>query len=86
MEELVTLTPTGCIGNRGMNEPAFLETLDRVPPDVIAVDAGSFDCGPWYLGTGRPHSPIANMRRDLELLLVEGRRRHIPVVIGTAGG
>jgi acyclic terpene utilization AtuA family protein len=86
VEELVTLTPTGCIGNRGINEAAFLETLDRVSPDVIAVDAGSFDCGPWYLGTGKPHSPIANMRRDLDLVLVESRRRGIPVVIGTAGG
>jgi hypothetical protein len=85
-EELVTVTPTGCIGNRGINEAAFLETLDRVRPDVIAVDAGSFDCGPWYLGTGKAHSPIANIRRDLELVLVESRRRGIPVVIGTAGG
>jgi Acyclic terpene utilisation family protein AtuA len=86
VEQVVTLTPTGCIGNRGMHEEAFLDSLDRARPDVIGVDAGSFDCGPWYLGTGQPHSPIANIRRDLELLLTEGVRRRIPIAIGTAGG
>lgn len=86
MDPVVTLTPTGCIGNRGMHEEAFRDTLERARPDVIAVDAGSFDCGPWYLGTGQPHSPIANIRRDLELILTEGARRGIPIAIGTAGG
>jgi hypothetical protein len=86
VEDVVTLTPTGCIGNRGMNEEAFLASLDAAKPAVLAVDAGSFDCGPWYLGTGQPHSPMANMKRDLELLITEGRRRHIPIAIGTAGG
>lgn len=86
MEDIVTLTPTGCIGNRGIHEEAFVASLDDAKPAVIAVDAGSFDCGPWYLGTGQAHSPLANIRRDLELLLVEGRRRRIPIAIGTAGG
>jgi Acyclic terpene utilisation family protein AtuA len=86
VEQVVTLTPTGCIGNRGMHEEAFLGSLDEARPDVIAVDAGSFDCGPWYLGTGSPHSPLVNIRRDLELLLGEGMRRRIPIAIGTAGG
>jgi hypothetical protein len=86
LEQVVTLTPTGCIGNRGMHEEAFMGSLEASRPDVIAVDAGSFDCGPWYLGTGQPHSPIANVRRDLELLLREGRGRRIPIAIGTAGG
>ena len=86
MEEVKVLTPTGCIGNRGLHREALLAALDAEKPGAIAVDAGSLDCGPWYLGTGHPHSPMANIRRDLEIIVTEGVSRGIPVIVGSAGG
>ena len=86
MDEIRVLTPTGCIGNRGIHREAFIAALDTERPDAIAADAGSLDCGPWYLGTGQVHSPMANIRHDLEIVITEGVRRHIPVIIGSAGG
>ena len=86
MDEMSVLTPIGCIGNRGIYREALLAALDAEKPDVIASDAGSLDEGPWYLGTGHAHSPMANIRRDLDLVLTEAVRRGIPLIIGTSGG
>ena len=86
MEEVTVLTPTGCIGNRGIHHEAFIDALDETRPDVIAADAGSLDCGPWYLGTGQVHSPMANIHRDLDVVITAAVQRGIPVIIGSAGG
>jgi hypothetical protein len=55
-------------------------------PHVIAVDGGSTDPGPAYLGTGTSFVHPASVRRDLEIIIGEGLRAGIPVIIGTAGG
>jgi len=86
MKPIKTVTPTGCIGNRGINREAFIRVLDEERPDVVAADAGSLDCGPWYLGAGKAHSPLKNITWDLDLLLTECVPRKIPVIIGSAGG
>ncbi len=86
MDEVRVLTPTGCIGNRGIHRDALVAALDSERPHAIAVDAGSLDCGPWYLGTGQVHSPMINIRRDLSIVVTEAVRRGIPVIIGSAGG
>ena len=65
---------------------AFIDVLERERPDVVAVDSGSLDCGPWYLGTGQAHSPHHNIRRDLDIVLTECVGRGIPFITGTAGG
>lgn len=83
---VVVVTPSGCIGNRGIDREAFVAVLEREQPDVVAVDSGSLDCGPWYLGMGRAHSPLFNIRRDLDIVLSECVRRKIPFITGTAGG
>ena len=85
-DEIVVMTPTGCIGNRGIHRETFLRALDERAPDVIAVDAGSLDPGPSYLGLGREHSPVRNIEWDLELLLTHAVPRKIPIIIGSAGG
>lgn len=87
MKTVTVLTPTGCIGNRGIFKEAFIRALEAHKPDVIAVDGGSFDIGPWYLGTGKPHSPFTNLHRDLEIILVEAvAKRGIPFIVGSSGG
>ncbi len=80
------VTPTGCIGNRGIHRETLVHVLDSVDVQAIASDAGSFDCGPWYLGMGQPHSPTRTIEWDLDLLLTQARARDIPLIIGTAGG
>lgn len=87
MNQLTVLTPTGCIGNRGMYPEAFINALEESNPQVMAVDGGSFDLGPYYLGKGLAHSPLTNIRQDLDLILTEGvGKRGIPFVVGSAGG
>lgn len=54
--------------------------------DLIAVDAGSTDPGPYYLGSGRPFVSRSMVMRDLALLLDAQARTGAPIVIGSAGG
>lgn len=54
--------------------------------DMIGVDGGSTDPGPFYLGSGKTLSSRRAMKRDLRLMIQAGRRQGVPVVIGTAGG
>ncbi len=82
--ELKVLSPTGILGY-GFPVESFERGLEK-NPDVIGVDAGSTDPGPYYLGSGELLVGADNLKRDLELLLRAGCRRNIPVIIGSAGG
>ena len=55
-------------------------------PEVIAVDAGSTDPGPYYLGSGTSFTSRRMVKRDLALLLAAARQAKIPLIIGSAGG
>ena len=44
------LVPSGVLG-LGFSEDALKEGLKR-KPDIIAIDGGSADSGPFYLGSG----------------------------------
>lgn len=78
------LSPTAILGY-GFPMDSFREGLNRAP-DVIAVDAGSTDPGPFYLGSGNSFTDRGAVKRDLALLLEAALGRRIPLVIGTAGG
>ena len=78
------LSPTAILGY-GFPEAAFAAGLHK-DPDVIAVDAGSTDPGPYYLGAGISFTTRPAVKRDLRLILAAGRDRGIPVLIGSAGG
>jgi hypothetical protein len=65
------------------------EALDKAflqNPDVIGVDAGSTDPGPYYLGSGTSFTNRNAVKRDLELALPGAVEKKIPFIIGTAGG
>ena len=62
-------------------ENAFLQN-----PDVIGVDAGSTDPGPYYLGSGTSFTDRNAVKRDVELALPRAVKNRIPFIIGTAGG
>lgn len=78
------LSPTAILGY-GFPEESFLKAMAE-SPDLIAVDAGSSDPGPHYLGAGKPFTDRAGVKRDLRYMIVAGVKNSIPVVIGTAGG
>jgi Acyclic terpene utilisation family protein AtuA len=85
-DEISVVTPVGCIGNRGVEAGALAKAIATARPACLAMDAGSLDCGPWYLGAGEAHSPSLNIRWDLETILGQAVPARIPVIIGSAGG
>ncbi|EMQ3075664.1 acyclic terpene utilization AtuA family protein [Yersinia enterocolitica] len=78
------LSPTAILGY-GFPEESFIRAMEE-SPDLIAVDAGSSDPGPHYLGSGKPFTDRAGVKRDLRYMITAGVKQGIPVVIGTAGG
>lgn len=77
------LVPTGMIG-AGFTQ----ETVDRgleLGADVIAVDGGSTDSGPYYLGSGTPKTSAAAVARDLRILLRAAAKAGIPLIVGSCG-
>jgi methylaspartate ammonia-lyase len=83
-DRCVILSPTAILGY-GFPLDSFQAGLDH-NPDVIAVDAGSTDPGPYYLGSGKSFTDRAGVKRDLRIILREAIPRGIPVLVGTAGG
>ena len=78
------LAPCGILGY-GFPKESFLRGIAQ-HPDAIVVDAGSTDAGPHKLGKGVAIVSNAAMFKDLELIITEGCRLGIPMVIGSAGG
>ena len=84
LAELRILSPTAILGYGFPLES--LERGLRDEPDAIAVDAGSTDPGPYYLGEGVPFVSDAAVERDLYYLLQTSLENEIPLLIGSAGG
>lgn len=82
--EFRVLSPTAILGY-GFPESSFERGM-QAQPHCIAVDAGSTDPGPTYLGAGKPFTDRIGVKRDLRIMLKAGLAHHIPVLIGTAGG
>ncbi|GMQ58156.1 acyclic terpene utilization AtuA family protein [Vallitalea sediminicola] len=82
--ELRVLSPTAILGY-GFPMESFEEGMKR-KPHVIAVDAGSTDPGPYYLGAGISFTDESAVKRDLEIMIKAARENNIPVIVGTAGG
>jgi hypothetical protein len=83
-EEFRILSTTAILGY-GFPVASFEAGMAR-KPHLIAVDAGSTDPGPYYLGAGVSFTNRGAVKRDLELMLKAGVPNKIPVVVGTAGG
>ncbi len=84
MEELRILSPTAILGY-GFPESSFMEGMKR-NPHVIAVDAGSTDPGPYYLGAGISFTDRGAVKRDMEYMLIAAIEHNIPVIVGSCGG
>jgi hypothetical protein len=77
------LVPSGMLG-AGFSPDTITRGLS-LGADVIAVDGGSTDSGPYYLGAGVAKTAEGAVRRDLRLLLAAARTARIPLVVGSCG-
>ena len=82
--EFRVLSPTAILGY-GFPEKSFKNGMKR-KPHMIAVDAGSTDPGPFYLGSGKSFTDRELVKRDLAIMLKASVKQKIPLVIGSAGG
>src|SRR3954447_211109 len=82
--EIRVLSPTAILGY-GFPETSFAAGLAR-DPHVIAVDAGSSDPGPYYMGAGVSFTDREAVNRALRFGRRPGGEPRAPVVVGTAGG
>jgi len=77
------LVPVGMLGG-GFPEETIRRGA-RLGPDVIAVDAGSTDSGPYYLGASTPKTTREACRRDLGILMRAREDLGIPLIVGSCG-
>jgi hypothetical protein len=82
--ELRVLSPTAILGY-GFPAASFERGIAR-RPHAIAVDAGSTDPGPFYLGAGKSFTSRKAVKRDLELMLQAALALRVPLLVGSAGG
>ena len=77
------LIPSGALG-LGYDRAALAAGV-AAGPDLIAIDGGSTDSGPHYLGTGTSKYSRASTRAEWGELMAARRQAGVPLVIGTAG-
>ncbi len=77
------LIPTGALG-LGFDAGALARAV-AMKPDIIAVDGGSTDSGPAYLGTGTSKYSRAATKSEWRELMKARAEAGVPLVIGTAG-
>src|SRR5665647_2125115 len=77
------MAAAGMLGST-FDEIGFMRGVE-LKPDVIGCDSGTSDSGPYYPGAGKPRMNRKAAKRDLTLMIREGVKRGIPVLIGSAG-
>jgi len=77
------LIPSGALG-LGFSEEALKIGLTH-KPDIIAIDGGSTDSGPYYLGTGTSKYSKSRTKKEWEILMRARAEIGVPLLIGTAG-
>ena len=77
------LVPAGMLG-AGFDPATVVRGL-ALGADVIAVDGGSTDSGPYYLGTGQAKTAADAVRSDLRILLAAACDAGIPLIVGSCG-
>ncbi len=77
------LIPTGALG-LGFDRAALARGVAQ-RPDLIAVDGGSTDSGPHYLGTGTSKYSRGTVKAEWTALMEARAQARVPLVIGTAG-
>ena len=83
MMQTRVLVPSGVLG-LGF-DPVALARGIAAGPDIIAIDGGSTDSGPFYLGTGTSKYSRAVCRDEWRQLLIARAEAGVPLVIGSCG-
>ena len=86
MDKSVTtkiLIPSGALG-LGYDRDALMRGIAH-NPDLIAIDGGSTDSGPHYLGTGTSKYSRSSIKSEWRELMQTRAIANVPLVIGTAG-
>lgn len=77
------LIPTGALG-LGFDRDALAAGV-RAQPDIIAIDGGSTDSGPHYLGTATSKYSRQSIKSEWRELMLARAEAGVPLVIGTCG-
>ena len=77
------LVPSGVLG-LGFDRAALARGV-AMRPDIIAIDGGSTDSGPFSLGAGESKYSRAATKSEWRDLMVARAEAGVPLVIGTAG-
>ncbi|MFJ9778936.1 acyclic terpene utilization AtuA family protein [Amycolatopsis sp. NPDC101161] len=83
MDAVRVLAPSGMLG-AGWDH-ATVERGIALGADVISVDGGSTDSGPYYLGAATAKTTAKAVARDLRSLFTAAAGAGIPVVVGSCG-
>ena len=83
MKACKVFVPNGALGT-GVDEKSFWHGIE-MEPDIISLDAGSTDSGPYYLGTSQPKYARDAVKSDLSYILQSAHERNIPITIGSCG-
>ena len=77
------LVPAGALGIP-FDKKALINGIKQ-KPDLIAIDGGSTDSGPYYLGSGKSKYSYTATKKDWCILMNMRSKAKIPLLIGTAG-
>ncbi|MFN4129507.1 MAG: hypothetical protein ACK4GC_06800, partial [Paracoccaceae bacterium] len=77
------LVPSGVLG-LGFDRSALARGV-AMRPDIIAIDGGSTDSGPFSLGAGQSKYARAATKSEWRDLMLARATAGVPLVIGTAG-
>ena len=77
------LVPSGALG-LGFDHAALARGI-AARPDIIAIDGGSTDSGPFSLGAGQSKYARAATRSEWRALMLARAEAAVPLVIGTCG-
>lgn len=77
------LVPSGVLG-LGFDREALARGV-ALRPDIIAIDGGSTDSGPFSLGAGQSKYSRAATKSEWRDLLLAREAAKVPLIIGTAG-
>lgn len=77
------LVPSGVLG-LGFDSDALAAGI-ALQPDIIAIDGGSTDSGPFYLGTGTSKYSRAACKAEWKQLMLAREQAQVPLVITSCG-
>ena len=83
MKSTKVLVPSGVLG-LGFDLKALNSGMKN-KPDIIAIDGGSTDSGPFSLGSGTSKYSRAAVKAEWKSLMLAREKAKIPLIVGSSG-